>query len=81
VGDVLAMVSPPNRPLIVTGEGEEPLQDALAMLVADSAMRREVGAANRVVAERDFQENGMIAAYAALYEQVLGRTGNLGRYG
>ena len=54
------------------------LRDALQPLVLDADLRRSVGAANRAKVIRDFDEAAMIAAYRALYEEVLGRPGALG---
>ncbi|MFD1952081.1 glycosyltransferase [Sphingomonas arantia] len=72
VGDVASMVSVPNRPYVVT-EPNPALADALGGLVADEGLRREIGRANRAVAEKSFDENQMIAAYRALYGGAIGR--------
>ncbi|MBB4153524.1 glycosyltransferase involved in cell wall biosynthesis [Sphingomonas jinjuensis] len=78
VGDVPRMVAAENAPFITEYPGEVRLRDALQPLVLDADLRRSVGAANRVKAVHDFDEAAMIAAYRALYEEVLGRPGALG---
>jgi len=70
VGDVAAMVAPENLPFII--RDETALRDALTLLVADPALRRSVGEANRRRARELFEERDMIAAYAALYGRFLG---------
>lgn len=72
VGDVETMVSAENQPLIALGETD--LAGALGKLVADAALCSEIGAANRAKARSDYDESRMIDAYAALYEEALGRT-------
>jgi L-malate glycosyltransferase len=73
VGDVETMVSAENQPLIALSETD--LAGALGKLVADAALRSKIGAANRAKAQSDYDESGMIGAYAALYEGALGRPG------
>ncbi|WP_076068573.1 glycosyltransferase [Sphingomonas montana] len=77
VGDVAAMVSAENRRFVVTAP-DPALADALGVLVADVALRETIGRANRVVAEKSFDEKGMIDAYRALYAGAIGRPGSLG---
>lgn len=77
VGDVPKMVAVENAPFVTEYPGEVRLRDALQPLVLDADLRRSVGAANRAKAVRDFDEAAMIAAYTALYEEALGRTGAL----
>jgi glycosyltransferase involved in cell wall biosynthesis len=69
VGDIAAMVSPENRPFIAANE--ETFRAALAVLVAEPALRRSVGEANRRVAAERFDESTMVAAYENLYGQSL----------
>jgi glycosyltransferase involved in cell wall biosynthesis len=40
-------------------------------------LRRAIGRANREKAEAEFDETGMIARYARLYEEAIGRPGSL----
>ena len=77
VGDVAAMVSDANRPAIVSRDDDTAFAAALqAMAVAEQA-RRDIGAANRIKAAADFDEQVMIGRYARLYEAAAGRPGAL----
>jgi glycosyltransferase involved in cell wall biosynthesis len=67
VGDVRAMVSPENAPFISTLE-DATLAVALRALVADSALRDRVGAANRAHATLYYDQETMFRAYAALLD-------------
>jgi L-malate glycosyltransferase len=78
VGDVPAIVAEDNAPLIVAPEDEAAFAAALDSLAAQPHLRRAIGEANREKAAARYDEAGMIAAYAALYEQALGRPGALG---
>lgn len=69
VGDVARMVAPENRPFVVPDESG--LAAALGMLAADAELRARLGEANRHRAQRDFAEDAMVGAYAALYGQAL----------
>lgn len=71
VGDVAAMVAEENRTFIVPGDSAS-LGDAITRLACDAPLRDTVGTANRRAAGR-FDEDAMIAAYAALYGEALGR--------
>lgn len=73
VGDVAAMVSPENRPFIRPPEDEAGLTAALGALIGDPALRRRIGAANRARAQERFRESVMVARYAALYGEAMGR--------
>lgn len=73
VGDVAAMVSDDNRPLIVDPIDEIAFAMALDALAARSDLRREIGLANREKAEALYDEQAMIAAYARLYGEAIGR--------
>lgn len=70
VGDVSEMVCAANVPLI--SSDERVFQDGLSALVADPALRRTIGEANRICAIRDFDEKPMIEAYAKLYGDPVG---------
>jgi L-malate glycosyltransferase len=70
VGDVASMVSDANMPFI--SSDERIFQRDLSALVADPALRRTLGEANRICAIRDFDERPMIKAYAKLYGDASG---------
>jgi L-malate glycosyltransferase len=74
VGDVRAMVSPANAPLITPAGDEGALGEALLRLGDDAALRRALGAANRQRARAEFDEGHMIEAYRSVYAEALGRT-------
>ncbi|TMJ19761.1 MAG: glycosyltransferase family 4 protein [Alphaproteobacteria bacterium] len=75
VGDVRAMVSEDNAPLIVEAEDEAGFAAALASLAEQPHLRKAIGAANREKAARLYDERTMIAAYAELYGAAIGRPG------
>lgn len=76
VGDIADMVSQENRPFVAADE--QGLAAALAALGSDAALRRKVGEANRARAAAEYDEAHMIAAYAALYGEAIGRPGAFG---
>jgi glycosyltransferase involved in cell wall biosynthesis len=76
-GDIPHMVSEENRPYITPHSGEVDLRDAIQTLAADAKLRAAVGKANRAKAIAEYDDKAMIAAYAHLYEQALGRAGVL----
>lgn len=69
VGDVMAMVSEPNRRYIVHDRRQ--LAQALDSLAADAALRQRIGAANAARAGELFDEAMMVAAYDRLYGTAL----------
>lgn len=73
VGDVRAMVAEENVPFIVPPGDEAALTRVLQRLGGDSALRRSLGTANRAKARAEFDEAGMIAAYARTYAEAMGR--------
>jgi glycosyltransferase involved in cell wall biosynthesis len=73
VGDVPHIVSADNRPLIVAREDEAALAAALDSLAARPDLRRAIGRANREKAAADYDEARMIAAYARVYGEAIGR--------
>ena len=75
VGDVRAMVSEDNAPLIVEPEDEAGFSAALDSLAEQPHLRKAIGAANREKAARLYDEQAMIAAYAELYGAAIGRPG------
>jgi len=78
VGDVRAMVAEENAPFITEHHGEVRLRDAIQALAADADLRGRVGQANQVKARALYDEDTMIARYAALYAEAMKRPGILG---
>ncbi|MBC7987755.1 MAG: glycosyltransferase, partial [Sphingomonadaceae bacterium] len=78
VGDVAEMVAEPNRALLVDPKDELGFAASLARLIADPALRRALGEANRARAAAEFDEAAMLAAYRALYAETIGRPGVFG---
>jgi glycosyltransferase involved in cell wall biosynthesis len=72
VGDVPAMVSADNRPLIVSPADEAAFAAALDTLAERPDLRRSIGRANRERAAAEYDERDMIARYARLYGEALG---------
>jgi L-malate glycosyltransferase len=79
VGDVPQMVADDNRPLIVEAEDEAAFAAALDSLAERPDLRRAIGRANRERAAAEFDEAGMIARYARLYEEAISRPGAFAR--
>ncbi|MFL6843439.1 MAG: glycosyltransferase [Allosphingosinicella sp.] len=75
VGDVPQMVAPDNRPLIVDPDDEAAFAAALDSLAERPDLRRAIGRANRERAAGEYDEAGMIARYARLYGEAIGRPG------
>lgn len=73
VGDVAAIVSDDNRPLIVDSNDEAAFAAALDSLADQPRLRHAIGAANREKAIAEYDEARMISAYARLYGEALGR--------
>lgn len=73
VGDIPAMVAPDNAPLIVHPGDEAAFAAALDTLADRPDLRRAIGRANREKALADYDEGKMIAAYARIYGEALGR--------
>lgn len=67
VGDLRAMLAPENLPNLAAKD-DAALAAALRPLLADAALRARLGAANRAKAERDYDEENMFRAYAALID-------------
>lgn len=76
-GDIAAMVAPENAPYITKDSHEVNLRNAIEDLALDPAARAAVGKANRARAVAEYDEKAMISAYAALYEEAIGRGGAL----
>lgn len=77
VGDVASIVSDDNRPLIVEAEDEAAFAAALDSLAERPDLRRGIGRANREKAAAEYDEAGMVANYARLYGEAIGRPGAL----
>jgi L-malate glycosyltransferase len=73
VGDVPHMVSADNRPLVVEREDEPAFAAALDSLAERPDLRRAIGRANRGKAVAEYDEVKMIARYARLYGEAVGR--------
>ena len=67
VGDVADMVAPENR-AFVAPLTDAALADSLRMLMADAALRQRLGMANHAKVVRDYDEQAMFTAYAALFD-------------
>src|SRR5579859_2115184 len=67
VGDVSFMLAEANR-RFVTVPDDAALARALTALLDGPTLRRDLGAANRARAERDYSEQAMIGAYADLFQ-------------
>jgi L-malate glycosyltransferase len=76
-GDMLHMVSRENWQLIDEHRNEVGLRDVIQAAAENPSGRAIVGKANRAKAVAEYDEKTMIAAYAALYEEAIGRTGVL----
>lgn len=69
VGDVRAMLAEENQPLLCARE-DAALAASLLALLREPAARARIGTANRVKALREFDQERMFAAYAALFDGV-----------
>ncbi len=74
VGDIMSMVSQPNRGFIRAVADEKQFAEALTTLVQHEQLRQDIGAQNRIKAQAEFNESKMLARYSALYGHVLGRS-------
>jgi glycosyltransferase involved in cell wall biosynthesis len=75
VGDVAQMVAPENVPYLCPTFSGVQYRDHLQALVKHPEARAAVGKANQARARALFDEGEMIAAYARLYGEALGRPG------
>ncbi len=71
VGDIRSMLAPANR-AYVTALDDAALAASLRALIGQSALRRQLGAANRARAEREFDQTSMFAAWAKVFDGTLG---------
>jgi glycosyltransferase involved in cell wall biosynthesis len=67
VGDVRAMLAAENHAQLAE-RSDAGVAAALRPLLADASLRARLGAANRAKAERDYDEQAMFRAYAALFD-------------
>jgi glycosyltransferase involved in cell wall biosynthesis len=79
VGDVPDIVAEDNKPLIVDRDDEAAFAAALDSLADQPHLRKAIGAANREKATALYDERDMIAAYARLYGEAIGRPEAFGR--
>ncbi len=68
VGDVRTMLAPENAPLIGPLD-DDALAGSLLALLRDPELRRSIGAANRAKATREYDQEMMFQAYAALFDR------------
>lgn len=73
VGDIPAIVSADNCPLIVETEDEAAFAAALDSLAERPDLRHAIGRANREKAIAEYDEKKMIARYRRVYGEALGR--------
>jgi glycosyltransferase involved in cell wall biosynthesis len=67
VGDIGTMLAPENAALLASRD-DAALAGAIKALLLQPALRRELGAANRAKALRDYDEERMFAAYATIFD-------------
>ncbi|MDE2581320.1 MAG: glycosyltransferase [Rhodospirillales bacterium] len=77
VGDVREMVAAEGAPYVVPRDADA-LAGAILALAADPAARARIGAANRVRAAHEFDQETMFAAYAGLFAAATGAAGATG---
>jgi glycosyltransferase involved in cell wall biosynthesis len=70
VGDIAQMVSPSNRPFIVSPDA---YGDALLRIAGNASLRIELGAANRDHVLRTYQSEHMLERYERLYSAAIER--------
>ena len=78
VGDVPSMVSDENKQYLSPFRVETYVRDQLEALAKDPDARKRVGDANRKRARALYSEDEMVADYAKLYGEAMGRPGILG---
>lgn len=75
VGDVANMLPEENARFVRGARDEAHLAAQLARLLDDAALRHSLGAANRLQAEREFDESRMLERYEALFMGLAAGTG------
>jgi glycosyltransferase involved in cell wall biosynthesis len=78
VGDIPAMVAERNTPFLTPQRTEVAIRDRIETLAKHPEERAYIGAQNRERARALFDEAGMVASYARLYGEAMGRPGVLG---
>jgi glycosyltransferase involved in cell wall biosynthesis len=78
IGDISAMVCEHNRKYIAPERTEVLLRDRIDIFAKHADLREYVGWANRERARALYDEAEMVAAYARLYSEAMGRPGILG---
>ena len=67
VGDIRTMLAPENADFLASRD-DAALAGAIRRCCCNPRLRRAVGAANRVKAQRDYDQERMFAAYAAIFD-------------
>lgn len=70
VGDLRAMLPPASHAMLAARD-DAALAAALRPLLADRSLRARLGAENRAKAERDYDQEAMFQAFAALYDGIV----------
>ncbi len=71
VGDVREMLSEPNRMFLVPSADEAGLAHRLAELIGNTALRADIGAANRIRVAAEYSHARMVTTYRAIYEHTM----------
>ncbi|MBB4632119.1 glycosyltransferase family 4 protein [Sphingosinicella soli] len=71
VGDVRAIVSERNRPMIARADDDMTLGRLLARMIGDPLLRAELGAANRARAIAEYDEAVMVERYRDIYAGAM----------
>lgn len=72
VGDVRAIVSERNRPMIARVDDDMVFARLLARMIGDPLLRAELGAANRARVVAEYDEAVMVARYREIYARAMG---------
>ena len=75
VGDVPMMVAADNSPYLSPNWSAVGIRDRIQVLAKNEKARKQLGKSNRDRARALFDEKEMIAAYARLYGEAIGKTG------
>lgn len=78
VGDIPAMIAPENDRFLAPERNEVSIRDRIDTLGKHLDGARQIGEANRERARALFDEAEMVASYARLYGEAMGRPGALG---
>ena len=77
VGDIKGIVAPENGPFVVPKSDTQALTGALARLLADPALRGDLGQRNRERVRAHFALDQMVEAYRTLFETACGAPGHV----